>query len=290
VRLLRATTHRVMRELSRKLKQRGRTIGFVPTMGALHQGHLSLVRLAARNADRVVVSIFVNPMQFGAGEDFANYPRDRRRDLELLAGEKVDAVYLPDEKAMYPEGYSTSVAVKGLGEILEGDNRPDHFTGVCTVVLKLLNAVEPDVMWLGQKDAQQCVVLERMIRDLDLPVKLRRGPTVREPDGLAISSRNAYLTPEEREQAAVLHQALTEAKGLAQDGVRDPVAIRERVVRRVVTSPRARLDYVEVVDARTLSRLEELQGEVLIALGCRFGRARLIDNVQFRIPRSQGKR
>jgi pantoate--beta-alanine ligase len=279
-----------MRELSHKLKQRGRKLAFVPTMGSLHQGHLSLVRLAAKSADRVVVSIFVNPLQFGPSEDYDAYPRDRRRDLEILSEEEVDAVYLPDEKAMYPEGFSTSLMVKGLADILEGESRPGHFAGVCTVVLKLLNAVEPDVMWLGQKDAQQCVVLERMVRDLDLPVKIRRGPTVREPGGLAISSRNAYLSVEERAQASVLFRALGEAKALAlEDGV-DPVAIRERVVRHVVTSPLARLEYVEVLDARTLRRLERLEGEVLIALGCRFGRARLIDNIQFRIPRSQGRR
>jgi pantoate--beta-alanine ligase len=279
-----------MRELSHKLKQRGRKLAFVPTMGSLHQGHLSLVRLAAKSADRVVVSIFVNPLQFGPSEDYDAYPRDRRRDLEILSEEEVDAVYLPDEKAMYPEGFSTSLMVKGLADILEGESRPGHFAGVCTVVLKLLNAVEPDVMWLGQKDAQQCVVLERMVRDLDLPVKIRRGPTVREPGGLAISSRNAYLSVEERAQASVLFRALGEAKALALEDGADPVAIRERVVRHVVTSPLARLEYVEVLDARTLRRLERLEGEVLIALGCRFGRARLIDNIQFRIPRSQGRR
>ena len=290
MRLLKAKTPRAMRELATKLKARGRSLALVPTMGSLHKGHLSLVRLAARAADRVVVSIFVNPMQFGPSEDFGSYPRNLRRDLEMLADESVHAVYLPDEKAMYPDGFATIVTVKGLGNVLEGDHRPGHFTGVCTVVLKLLNAVKPDTLVLGQKDAQQCLVVERMVRDLDLPVKIRRGATVRESDGLAVSSRNRYLTPEERSQATVLHRALTEAREAVKQGTRDPVAVRERVVRRVVTARLARLEYVEVVDAKTLQRLERLEGEVLIALGCRFGNARLIDNVQFRVPRGTGRK
>jgi pantoate--beta-alanine ligase len=277
-----------MRELSRTLRARGRKLAFVPTMGSLHRGHLSLLRLARRKADRVVASIFVNPLQFGPSEDLGSYPRDRRRDLDLLSQEGVDAVFLPDEKALYPEGFSTTVSVKGLGDILEGESRPGHFAGVATVILKLIHSVEPDLMVLGQKDAQQCVVIERMVRDLDLPVTIRRGPTVREADGLAISSRNLYLTEKERGQASVLYRALKEAREQAhQKGKKDAVALRESVVRRIVTSPLARLEYVEVVNARTLRRLDRLEGEVLIVLGCRFGKARLIDNIQFRVARPQ---
>lgn len=281
---LRATTPRAMRALSRKLRARGRTLAFVPTMGALHEGHLSLVRLAARAADHVAVSVFVNPKQFGPGEDLASYPRNPRRDLDLLRAEKVDAVYWPDAGAVYPEGFKARVAVDGLSSVLEGASRPGHFDGVCTVVLKLLQAVEPDILVLGQKDVQQCVILERMIRDLDLPVRVRRGPTVRERDGLALSSRNAYLTPEERVQAPALYRALQEGKALAMAGERDASLVRERVVRGIVAAPGARLDYVEVVDPETLARLERIERDVLIVVACRFGQARLIDNVQFRLP------
>jgi pantoate--beta-alanine ligase len=274
-----------MRRLAQRLRGRGKRLGFVPTMGALHEGHLSLVRLAAREADRVVVSIFVNPLQFGPREDFARYPRDPARDLGLLAGEPVDAVYLPRPEAMYPDGFAARVTVAGLEAGLEGERRPGHFAGVCTVVLKLLHAVAPDTLWLGQKDAQQCVVLERMVRDLDLPVKVRRGPTVRESDGLAMSSRNAYLSPEERAQAPVLYQALTRLRAAAAAGERDAAALRERAARHIATAPLARLESLDLVDARTLAPLERLAGEVLVLVSCRFGAARLIDNVQFRVLR-----
>jgi pantoate--beta-alanine ligase len=289
VRLLRATTPRTMQSLSRKLKSRGKTLALVPTMGALHEGHLSLVRIARQAASRVLVSIFVNPKQFGPREDFSGYPRNLRRDLDLLLEAGVHAVYVPDANAMYPDGFRSRVVVDGLSTILEGASRPGHFDGVCTVVLKLLQAAEPDLMVLGQKDAQQCVVLERMIRDLDLPVKVKRGPTIREPDGLAISSRNSYLSAEERAQAPVLHRALQEGKRAALAGERDAARVREIVVRTVVAASKARLDYVEVVDPVTLTRLPKLQGQVLVVLACRFGRARLIDNLQFRVP-AEGRR
>ena len=288
--LARATTPRAMRRLSRQLKTRGKTLAFVPTMGALHEGHLSLVRLAARSARRVAVSIYVNPLQFGPSEDLGRYPRDLKRDLALLAKERVDAVYLPSDETLYPEGFSSRITVGGLDSILEGASRPGHFAGVCTVVTKLLLTVEPDVLVLGQKDAQQCVILERLVRDLDLPVRVRRGPTVREPDGLALSSRNAYLTPEERAQAAVLYQGLCRAREAAKAGETDPVSLRERVVRHVVSAPLARLEYVEVVDPRTLARIDRASGEGLIVLACRFGATRLIDNLAFRAPRAAGSR
>ena len=280
----RATTPLAMRRLSRRLKGRGKSLAFVPTMGGLHAGHLSLVRLAVREADRVCVSVFVNPLQFGPSEDLSRYPRDLKRDLSLLEEEGVDAVYVPTPEAMYPDGFAARVTVTGLDGVLEGASRPGHFAGVCTVVLKLVHAVEPDVLWLGQKDAQQCVVLERMLRDLDLPVRVHRGPTVREKDGLALSSRNVYLTPAERAQAPVLYQALTRARDAAKAGERDPVALRERIVRHVVSAPLARLDYVEVVSPHTLARVDRVEGDVLLVIACRFGAARLIDNLPFRVP------
>ena len=269
--------------MSERLKGRGKTLALVPTMGGLHEGHLSLVRLASKSADRVCVSLFVNPLQFGPSEDFARYPRDTRRDLSLLAEARVDVVYVPTPEAMYRDGFASRATVTGLDSILEGASRPGHFAGVCTVVLKLLNAVEPDEVWLGQKDAQQCVVLERLIADLDLPIRVRRGPTVRESDGLALSSRNAYLAPAERAQAPVLYQALQLARDAAKAGERDPVRLRERIVRHVVTAPLARLDYVEVVDPRTFARLDRVEGDVLLLVACRFGSARLIDNLGFRV-------
>jgi pantoate--beta-alanine ligase len=279
-----------MRRLSHKLKARGQRLGFVPTMGALHEGHLSLIRQAAREADRVVVSIFVNPLQFGPQEDLAHYPRDLARDLERLAGEPVDAAYLPGAEVLYPDGFAARVTVAGLEAVLEGAQRPGHFAGVCTVVLKLLHAVAPDTLWLGQKDAQQCVVLERLVRDLDLPVKVRRGATVRESDGLAMSSRNAYLSAEERAQAPVLHQALARLAAAARAGERDAAALRQLAVRHIAGAPLARLESLDIVDARTLVPLERVAGEVLALVACRFGGARLIDNVQFRILRREGER
>ncbi|HEV8480317.1 MAG TPA: pantoate--beta-alanine ligase [Candidatus Eisenbacteria bacterium] len=282
MKLATATTPRAMRRLSERLKGRGKVLALVPTMGGLHEGHLSLVRLASKSADRVCVSLFVNPLQFGPSEDYARYPRDTKRDLSLLEDQGVDAVYAPSAEAMYRDGFASRATVTGLESMLEGASRPGHFAGVCTVVLKLVNAVVPDELWLGQKDAQQCVVLERLIADLDLPIRVRRGPTVREPDGLALSSRNAYLTPGERAQAPVLYQALTMARDAAKAGERDPVRLRERIVRHVVSAPLARLDYVEVVDPRTLAHVERVQGDVLLLVACRFGSARLIDNLAFR--------
>jgi pantoate--beta-alanine ligase len=278
-----------MRRLTVVLRERGRSVALVPTMGALHEGHLSLVRRAKAGADRVVASVFVNPLQFGPSEDFARYPRDAALDFARLVDAGVDAIYAPTPAAMYPEGFAARATVPGLDQVLEGASRPGHFTGVCTVVLKLVHAVAPDVLWLGQKDAQQCVVLEHLLRDLDLPVVVRRAPTVREPDGLALSSRNAYLSPEERAQAPLLAHALFAARDEVLAGERDARRIRERIVRAVDRAPLVRLDYAEVVEARTLRRLDRLEGEVLIVLAARVGRTRLIDNVQFRATAAAGR-
>jgi pantoate--beta-alanine ligase len=236
-------------------RRAGERIAFVPTMGAIHAGHLSLVTRARRGADRVVASIFVNPLQFGPNEDYRRYPRPLARDQALLAEAGVDVLWVPEADDLYPAGHRTRVRVRGLSEVLEGHSRPGHFDGVTTVVAKLLNAVQPDVLWLGQKDAQQARVIEQMIQDLDLPVVVRRGPIVRDADGLALSSRNRYLSPEERERALALPRALA---------TRSATEARAQLA----AAPGIAVDYVETLD----------EGRVLAA-AIRVGPTRLIDNV-----------
>jgi pantoate--beta-alanine ligase len=264
-------------------KQAGLRVAFVPTMGAIHDGHLSLVRLARASADRVVASVFVNPLQFGPGEDFARYPRPVRRDRALLAGAGVDLLWEPRGADLYPAGHRTRVRVSGLGDELEGAMRPGHFEGVTTVVLILLEAVAPHVLWLGQKDAQQAVLIEHMVRDLRLRVKVRRGPTVREPDGLAMSSRNAYLAPAERAQAVALSRGLAAARAALVAGERSAARVARAV--RVVwrRHPLVREDYVAVVDAQTLEPVKDLRSarRLLVAVAARVGPARLIDNFEW---------
>ena len=257
----RRTTLRVVREIAKVRRvtagwrARGERVAFVPTMGAIHAGHLSLVARARASADRVVASIFVNPLQFGPGEDYRRYPRPRARDRAAFANAGVDLLWEPEATDLYPEGAATRVRVGGLGEVLEGASRPGHFDGVATVVLKLVNVVQPAVLWLGQKDAQQAVVVERMLRDLDVPVTLRRGSTVRETDGLALSSRNARLTVDQRESALAIPRALATGD-------------REQAL-AVLRAAGVETDYVEVAD---------LDGPTL-ALAARVGDVRLIDNV-----------
>jgi pantoate--beta-alanine ligase len=261
----------------------GLTVAFVPTMGALHEGHLSLVRRARATADRVVASIFVNPLQFGPREDFARYPRPARRDRALLAAAGVDLLWEPLASDVYPAGHRTRVRVAGLGDVLEGASRPGHFEGVTTVVLILLEVVAPDVLWLGQKDAQQALLVERMVGDLRLPVKVRRGPTLRAPDGLALSSRNAYLAPAERAQAVALSRGLVAARAALVAGERSAARL-VRVVRAVWRRhPLVREDYVAVVDAATLEPLKDpgAARRVLVAVAARVGPARLIDNFEW---------
>jgi pantoate--beta-alanine ligase len=269
-----------VRRLTRPWRKRNRRIAFVPTMGFFHEGHLSLMRRARTLADHVVVSIFVNPTQFAAGEDFDSYPRNVRRDLELARRERVDACFLPQAERLYGADRRTAVHVTGLEQVLEGATRPTHFAGVTLIVLKLLHIVEPDVLVLGQKDAQQAVILEQMVRDLDLPVRVRRGPIVRERDGLAMSSRNVRLNPEERRAAPVLFRALREARALIHSGERKAEPILRRIRSRMAEEPLVRMDYVVVVDARTLSPLERLEGRVLIPLAAWLGKTRLIDNLE----------
>ena len=262
-----------MLEASRKWRREGLAIGLVPTMGALHAGHLSLVAEARRENAIVVVSIFVNPIQFGPGDDFARYPKDPARDAEQLQGVGVDAVYQPAVDVMYPPGSSTRVHVGGVSVPLEGASRPGHFDGVATVVSKLFTAVEPDRAYFGQKDAQQVAVVKRLVRDLDIPVHIRVGPTVREADGLALSSRNAYLSPEERQAAASLSSALRLAADTYAAGERSPEKLRKTLWTRLEGEPLAKIDYAEVVDAETFSA-----PGTLAVLAVRIGATRLIDN------------
>jgi pantoate--beta-alanine ligase len=262
-----------MLQASRHWRREGRSIGLVPTMGALHAGHLSLVELARRENDVVVVSTFVNPLQFGPAEDLASYPRDPEGDTELLLNAGVRAIYQPATEVMYPAGASTRVRVSGVAEPLEGRSRPGHFEGVATVVTKLLAAVEPDRAYFGQKDAQQVAVVKRLVCDLDLAVEVRVGPTVREADGLALSSRNAYLSPAERKAAVSLSAALRLASDAYKAGERDPAALRDVLLSRLAAEPLASVDYAEVVDPATFRPPGDLA-----VLAVQIGKTRLIDN------------
>jgi len=256
-----------------------RPLGLVPTMGYLHEGHLALVRCARAENASVAVSIFVNPTQFGDADDYAQYPRDLERDLALLKAENVDLVFAPDVEEMYPAGASTSVIVEGLTERLEGEFRPGHFRGVATVVAKLFNIVQPDRAYFGQKDAQQLQVIRKMVRDLDMPVEVRAVPTVREPDGLALSSRNVRLSPEERKVALVLSRALREAEQRYRAGERSGVVLRQVMREMLAEEPLARPDYVSVADPETLLELDRIDGPALLSLAVRIGPVRLIDNI-----------
>ena len=268
-----------MKEAVRRLRVEGRTIGLVPTMGFLHEGHLSLVRECRRSADVTVVSIFVNPLQFGPREDLAAYPRDIERDAGLLERKDVDILFAPEAGDMYPEGYQTTVDVPRLSRNLCGSSRPGHFKGVATVVLKLFNIIRPDLAFFGQKDAQQAAVLKRMAADLNLDVEVRVLPIVRETDGLAMSSRNVYLTPRERAAAVVLSRALAEAGQLFDRGERRAEVLIARVRTLIEREPSGRLDYVEVVGVSDLAPLEKIDRDALVALAVYFGRTRLIDNI-----------
>jgi pantoate--beta-alanine ligase len=259
---------------------RGLTVGFVPTMGALHEGHASLMRLARHESGYVVNSIYVNPPQFGPNEDFTRYPRTLDDDLAICGREGVDLVFAPEPATMYPPEYRTSVEVTQLGDHLCGASRPGHFRGVATVVLKLLNIVQPDRAYFGQKDAQQARVIRQMVRDLDVPTAIVVAPTVREPDGLALSSRNRYLGPADRKHATVLIEALLEARRRVEAGERDAAALRTMMADRVRATPGAVLDYAEVVDADSLRPVDRLTAPAIAALAVKFGGTRLIDNIE----------
>jgi len=269
-----------MSSVARKIRrEQDRTVGLVPTMGALHEGHLSLVREARRMCDVVVVSVFVNPTQFGPGEDFEHYPRDLTKDTALLTDYNVDYIFAPTVEEIYPKGFSTYVNVEGLSEQLEGASRPGHFRGVATVVTILLNTVRPDFAFFGQKDAQQALVIRRLVRDLAFDTEIVILPIVREDSGLAISSRNLYLTPDEQNSATVIHKALVTAKNAYKDGERNASRIIDLIRSTVESEPRARLDYVTVADAETLEKVDRLDDRpTLIALAAYVGKTRLIDN------------
>lgn len=260
-------------------RSEGKTIGLVPTMGYLHQGHLSLVHEATRRCDVVVVSIFVNPSQFGPNEDFQSYPRDLQRDAGLVAEAGVDAIFAPEITEMYPAGFSSYVEVTGLTEVLCGASRPGHFRGVTTVVTKLFNIVKPNMAFFGQKDFQQVMVIKRMIADLNMEVQVVEVPIMRESDGLAMSSRNVYLSQEGRAAALVLSRSLGIAKERVAAGIRDINIIKEAVIKEITSEPLANIDYVEILSIPDLKQTDTLEGKVLLALAVRFESTRLIDNI-----------
>ncbi len=271
-----------MQAIGESYRKIGREIGFVPTMGYLHEGHLSLVRRARKENDIVVVSIFVNPTQFGPNEDFEKYPRDLERDSRLLEREGVDYLFHPSSEEMYPEGYSTFVEVTGLTEGLCGAKRPGHFRGVATVVTKLLNIVRPHRAYFGKKDFQQLQVIKRLVRDLNIPVEIVGCPIVREEDGLALSSRNTYLSPKERESAVALYRGIKLAKELFERGERRAEEIKREVEKLILSYPLVKkIDYVEIVDSETLKPVKEVKEGDTIALAVFVGNTRLIDNYQF---------
>ena len=272
------TVHEMQKEAER-IRRSGETIGFVPTMGYLHEGHLSLVRLARVKADVVVVSIYVNPTQFGPDEDLDQYPRNFKHDEALLDKENVDMVFYPSDREMYPDGFSTSVEVEGLTDTLCGASRPGHFRGVVTICAKLFHAVRPHFVVFGQKDAQQAVVIRRMIRDLNFDLEMIIGPIVREAGGLAMSSRNTYLSPGERRDALSLHLALKMAEEMINKGERDPAVLYKAMHKLIAAKPHLKIDYISIVDPDTLEDLYIIENRTLIALAVFAGKTRLIDNV-----------
>jgi len=266
-------------ELSQLRAKMPAPLGFVPTMGYLHEGHLALVRQAKAENASVAVSIFVNPTQFGPSEDFRQYPRDPLRDLALLEGEGTDLVFMPPMEEIYPPGFNKWVEVGRLGRRLEGASRPGHFRGVATVVARLFELVKPDRAYFGQKDAQQLLVVKKMVADLGISLEVVTVPTVREPDGLAMSSRNTYLNPEERRQAVVLYQALTLARRLYGEGEKDAGVIRRRMTALIQKEPLAAIDYISIASVETLEELEEVKPPALVSIAVKIGKTRLIDNV-----------
>jgi pantoate--beta-alanine ligase len=267
-----------------KMRVSAKSVGLVPTMGYLHAGHGSLIRRARQENDGVVVSVFVNPTQFGPNEDLATYPRDAEKDMALMRDEGVDVAFSPAVEEVYPPGYTTYVEVEGpMTKTLCGRTRPGHFRGVTTIVSKLFHLVAPDRAYFGQKDAQQLAVIEQMTRDLDFPVRIVGCPIVREPDGLAMSSRNVYLTEGQRAQAPTISRALFQAADMIRNGQRDAAPVVRSIKNAFITIDSAAIDYVSIVDARTLADLETLEGEVLIAVAVRLGRTRLIDNIRIEV-------
>jgi len=274
-------------EISAEVRARheaGKSIGLVPTMGALHEGHLSLVRRARSECDAVIATIFVNPAQFGPQEDFSRYPRTLERDLELLAAENCDLAFVPAQDAIYPPGFSTYVEPPAVAAPLEGKSRPGHFRGVATIVLKLFNLVPADIAYFGQKDYQQSLVIRHMVRDLNLPIKISVCPIVREADGLALSSRNRYLSPAERQQALALSRSLKLAEERFRAGQRDGAAIASAMRHELTAAGIKRIDYATLADAQTLAELNRLDRPAVALVACFVGTTRLIDNCLLPIP------
>lgn len=264
----------------REEKLKGKQIGFVPTLGCLHKGHLSLIQKARKMCDFVVVSIFVNPTQFDSSQDFKMYPKDLSKDIQLCEREGVDVAFAPSKDEMYPEGFSTWVEVKGkLTSLLEGAFRPHHFTGVTTIVAKLFNIVFPDVSFFGEKDYQQALVIKKMVKELHMDTKIMLLPTIREEDGLACSSRNKYLNPQEKKAATVLYKSLLTAKEVIHKGQKDPSGIKTSMRELINKEPLVKVDYIEIVNPRSLESVEEVKGKVFVTLAARVGKARLIDNM-----------
>jgi len=273
-----------IREVVKSTKEQEKSVGFVPTMGFLHEGHLALIKKAKEENDLVIVSIFVNPTQFGPGEDLESYPRDIDRDRQLSEVSGADIIFYPTVEEIYPSGFNTYVEVEGqITKRLCGASRPGHFKGVTTIVSKLFSIVSPHKAYFGQKDAQQVAVIEQMVRDLNFDIKIIPCPIVREKDGLAMSSRNTYLNIEEREAALILSKSLFMAEKMIQDGEKSANKIKSFITENIKSEELANIDYVEVVDARTLNNIEELHGDILIALAVRFGKTRLIDNIRLEV-------
>jgi len=269
-----------MKDYRKKIKA-PQTVGFVPTMGAFHQGHLSLLRKARQQCDKVVVSVFVNPIQFGKGDDYQHYPRNLSEDISLSEKEGVDVVFAPSLEEMYPQDYSTFVQVGGpLSSTLEGASRYGHFKGVATVLVKLFNIIKPDFSYFGEKDYQQVLIVKKVVDELNLDTQIIILPTIREKDGLALSSRNSYLNKEERKVAAILYKALEKAKLWIEEGERNPFSIVSKMKDLIKKEPLARIDYIAVVNPETLEKVEDVKGEVLITLAVRIGETRLIDNMR----------
>lgn len=273
-----------MQTLADRVRTEGKKIGLVPTMGYLHEGHLSLLRAARKGSHLVVMSLFVNPAQFGPNEDYQTYPRDFERDCALAGSEGTDIIFTPTATDMYPKGYTTWVEVAGLSDKLCGRSRPGHFRGVATIVTKLFNIVKPHKAFFGQKDAQQTVIIQRMVQDLNIDVEIEVLPTVREADGLALSSRNVYLTEQERQAALILSRALEVAKKLIQHGERTSAIILSKMKELISQEPLVGVDYVAITDLSTLEDLEKIDSEALIALAAKIGKTRLIDNCIVSVP------
>ncbi len=274
---------KAMKEISKEARGKGKKIGLVPTMGYLHEGHLSLIRQAKKISDMAVVSIFVNPTQFGEGEDFDKYPRDLARDADLAIAEGVNYLFTPSAEEIYPKNYATYVEVKNLSDVMCGQSRPDHFRGVTTIVLKLFHIVLPTFAVFGQKDAQQAIIIKKMIRDLNMDVELILCPTVRHEDGLAMSSRNAYLNDKEKVAATILYRALKEAEKLIKEGSSDAQVIMGEMKKLIESEPLAKIDYISITDTKNLKPVKKISGSILIALAVFIGNTRLIDNIMVNV-------